>query len=663
MKPIITTNGKLAQVRYELPHRVHDAQIYPVKAPNGSSIIIYGHETGVGIMWRGGRPLKAQVAAPAPKQVPSKLPKVNGTSSDVVMIIDSDDEDTPAKTAPQQPPQAEFEDEQEELDPDQPYPSIIQQVRLALNTSVLHIAIPQIPAVSTLRPADSVPPIFSNKIVFTVACADYSVRIITLPLSPPSNSTKEAPLNIKAPFGEEVVKISSHVGHQSIPRGIDMTWTSRNEPTSHELSDDEMDAEEPEDTSATPRARRARRRQSRSASGRRSAPDGWDILVASHSTEVGGLLKIFRFNLSETSVTVQNPISVYQTLNLRTPATRVTFNSAQYPKRRHSQLLITDPSGIARIYDPFAPTARKRRSEGDPEIGNFVALFRTTFEQPQSNSTTPSSLVARKPILDAAWASDGHSIFALLADGEWGIWDVDRSGPNLPSDPATFSVRGYVGGVDVSQNGSDPSSPKVKSGRGILAPMTPNTRRSRQENLFQGTAPTSSIPTHGAVSIVSLASSDGGAAEESVLIQYGTDIYRIANLVQFWSRNDSGSKGGLTKLHDINLLGEAITSVNQFETTVKDARLAIPRDTLISTEHRLIITTTTAQPLGRDLNADFENGQTEELEIRKTDQALLARGELDLGGMDRLLEDLEGSGSRSLALGNPRKVLFASSGA
>ena len=56
-----------------------------------------------------------------------------------------------------------------------------------------------------------------------------------------------------------------------------------------------------------------------------------------------------------------------------------------------------------------------------------------------------------------------------------------------------------------------------------------------------------------------------------------------------------------------------------------------------------------------------EVDQAEEKETRKTDQALLARGELDLGGMDRLLENMEGSGSHSLLLGNPRKVLFASS--
>jgi len=101
-------------IRYELPHRVHKAVIYPIKAPTGSTVILYGHETGVGVVWRGGRPLKKN--APPPKE-PAKPANVNGTSNDAIMIIDSDDEE-PAKAAPQQPQEAEFEDEDEELDPD-----------------------------------------------------------------------------------------------------------------------------------------------------------------------------------------------------------------------------------------------------------------------------------------------------------------------------------------------------------------------------------------------------------------------------------------------------------------------------------------------------------------------------------------------------------------
>ncbi|CAO2656128.1 Nn.00g049310.m01.CDS01 [Neocucurbitaria sp. VM-36] len=663
MKPIIATKGKLTQLRYELPHRVHDSKIYPVKAPNGSTIILYGHEAGVGIVWRGGRPLKK--TAPSPKQ-PAKPAKVNGTRNDAIMIIDSDD-DQPAKAASQQPaPEAEFEDEEEELDPDQPYPSITQHLRLSLNTEVLQVAVPHIPIVSSLRPADTIPTIFSKKIVFTVACADSTIRVITLPLNPAPDAVKEKPLSASSQFGEEVVKVH---GHQSITRGITMTWTSKAEPSSKDEPEDDMDVDGEGDATATP-GRRRRKQQSRSRSRPRVA-EGFDLLVASHSAELGGVLKIWRFGLAETSLNVAHPIAPYKILTLQKPASCIAFSTAQYPKRRHSHLLIADSTGIARIFDPFASPSRKRRSSGGQnEPGAFVGTFRSTFESVKNNAHTPAVLAKRKSIIDAAWASDGHHILALLADGEWGIWDVDRSGPSPPTDPSAFSLRGYVGTSEKEGSSSGASSPK-RSGRSSLAPMTPNTRRRKEETLFHGSSSNSAIATRGGVSVTSSPSTNGQASEDSVIIWYGSEVYRIADLGKFWSRTASASSGGSLpgpglQVQEVSLLGEAVTSISQFEASTQASRVAIARDTLVSAEHRLIITTNTGQPLGRDLNAMFAQEQVEDEEMRRNDQALLSRGELDLGGMDRLLENMEDSGtiSKSLTLGGgPRKVLFASSAA
>lgn len=580
------------------------------------------------------------------------------------MIIDSDS-DEPAKAAPQQhAPAAEFEDEDEELDPDHPYPSIIQQVRLSLNTEVLQIAVPQIPAVSSLRSADTIPPIFSNKIVFSVACADCTIRVISLPLAPPPNAAKEKPLNAKSHFGEEIVKVH---GHQSIPRGVTMSWTSKGEPSFREELEDGMDVDG-EDQSATP-GRRRRKQQNRSRS-RPNDTEGFDLLVASHAAELGGLLKIWRLAIAEASLNVTYPIVPYKTLTLRKPASRIAFSTAQYPKRRHSQLLITDSTGSAQIYDLFASPNRKRQANGGQnESGAFVATFRSTFESVKSNAYTPAILAARKSIIDAAWTSDGHHILALLADGEWGVWDVDRSGPSPPADPSAFSLRGFVGTSDKDGSTSGASSPK-RSGRSSLAPMTPNTRRRKEDTLFHGSPSSSAVATRGGVSVASSPSANGAASEDAIIIWYGAEVYRIADLAKFWARTASASSGGSLpgpglQVQDVSLLGEAVTSISQFDTSSQASRMAISRDTLISGEHRLVITASTSQPFGRDLNAIFTQEQVEDEETRRTDQALLSRGELDLGGMDRLLENMEGSGtvSKSLTLGGPRKVLFASSAA
>ncbi|KAF2444444.1 hypothetical protein P171DRAFT_455229 [Karstenula rhodostoma CBS 690.94] len=652
MQPIIATKGKATHLRYELPQRAHASVVYPVKAPNGSTIIIAGSENGVSILWRGGRPLKQ--SAPAPKAPAKAPPKVNGTK-DAIMIIDSDDDEL-AKAASQPLPKAEFEDDDEELDPDRPYPSIVQQLRLPLNTEVLHIAVPQVPAPSELQPGQAIPPIFKEKIVFAVACTDFTVRVITLPLSPPPNAAKERSSTGKSQYGEEVVKIPTYAGHQTVPSGASITWTSTTEPGHGEAVEDEMEVDQ--DSATTPGRRSPRKKQAQSQPTVGRDTKGFDLLVASHSPELGGLLKIWRFNLTDTSVKATNPISPYQTVTLAKPAAKIAFNTAHYPKKRHSQLLVADSAGVARIYDPLAPRKRSGAS------GAFVALFRTRFENIKSSVPYPPTLASRKPILDAAWVSGGHSIIALLADGEWGIWDVRQDGSKPSAEPSAFSVRNFVGTLDSDKSSSGASSPKSRSGRSSLVPMTPNTRRRTQEVLFQGN-PSSAIPTRGGVSVASLASTNDDAALESVVIWYGKEVYRLTDLAKYRARAVASNAGsslpgpGLSQVHDIPLLGESIVSVSQFDTTRKEAQMAVPRNLLLSAGYRLIVSTATNKVVDRDASTTSSKEQVEEEDTRRTDQALLARGELGLEGMSRLLDNMSGSGPHNtLTLGNPRKVLF-----
>lgn len=589
---------------------------------------------------------------PAPKAPAKAPPNINGTKNAIV-IIDSDDEES-AEAASQALPKAEFEDEEEELDPNHPYPSMVQRVRLALNAEVLHIAVPQVPAPSEVRPTESIPPVFKEKIVFAVACTDFTVRIITLPLRPPPNAAKEQPPTSKAQFGEEVIKIPTYAGHQTIPSGVSVTWTSKVEPSQEDPLHDAMEIDD--DSNTAPGRRSPRKKQTPSQPAPSKETNGFDLLVASHSQEQGGLLKIWRFGLTDNSVKAMNPISAYQTITLSRPASRIAFNTATFPKQRHSQLLIADSSGIVRIYDPLAPRKRNNSTSGA-----FVALFRTRFENVKSSVPFPPTLAARKPVLDAAWVADGHGLLALLADGEWGIWDMNRT---QSSDPSAFSLRNFVGTSESDKASSGISSPKSRSGRSSLVPMTPNTRRRTQEVLFQGST-SSAIPTRGGVSVASLASYNGEPALESVVIWYGKEVYRLNDLAKYRARAASSNAGnslpgpGLAQVHDIPLLGESIVSVSQFDTTRREARMAVPRDVLISAEHRVIISTVTNQPETRDAASLSMEERVEEEDTRRADQALLARGELGLEGMSRLLGNMGGSGSHNtLTLGNARKVLF-----
>src|SRR2546423_1045866 len=105
---------------YDLPHRIFCCNIYPIQAPNGSTIIIYGHVEGLGILWRGGKPFMPSTAA-------KERADFNGTSSKDSMVIDlDDDEPETAKSTPPQP--AQFEEEDEEIDPSEPYLKILRNI-------------------------------------------------------------------------------------------------------------------------------------------------------------------------------------------------------------------------------------------------------------------------------------------------------------------------------------------------------------------------------------------------------------------------------------------------------------------------------------------------------------------------------------------------------
>jgi hypothetical protein len=585
------------------------------------------------------------------------------------MIIDPDEDELPQKAASQRPPaETEYESEEEELDPEAPYPSIIQQIDLPLNVEVLHIAVPNIPPITPLRTADTLPEIFGDRIVFAVACVDYDVRIITLPLSPPSHATKSTRTGKnKSKWGEQIIDIKN--GHQGVPNCISMTWTSTSRKDLVDEWVEDMDMDDRDDEDSAPRARSSRRSRTRSQSGPRDDSEKWSLLVASHSGERGGILRIWRFAVAPDGIVVKPPVIPYRIEYLASPAERIAFSSAQYPKRRHSQLLVVDPTGSVRVYDPLAFSQKSSRSshKDQVETGVWLASFNTTFEVPKNYSTAVPALAHRKRILDAAWASDGRSIVALLADGEWGIWDVDRSGPKPPPDPSTFSLRGFIG--TTSTHSSAPSSLKSRNTRSTLAPMTPNTRRTKEESLFHGSPSSQPSVFRGRITIEGLQSTTGGPPEESVIIWYGADSYRIPNFGQFWSRSASGSGGslygpGLAKIQGLTLFGEAITSVEQLHTTTAAARMAIPRDLLVVTEHRLIIQTNTAAPMG-STGSLFSDREREEQELTlKNDRSMLSSRELDVGGMDRLLDSMEfdppRGASGSLVLGNPRKVLFAS---
>ncbi|KAK8155611.1 hypothetical protein BC567DRAFT_252605 [Phyllosticta citribraziliensis] len=653
-EPRTTRHGKQTHLCYDLQHRVNVAKIYPKTAANGSTVLVYGHTNGIRIIWRGGRALKKKAVA---KEVGKpKVNGTNGTSSDVVMIDLTSDDESPAQ-APPPPAQddAEFESEDEENESEQ-HTHIVQQLDIPLGTEVLSLALPQLPHQPS-HPVDVIPPIFNEKIVVSAACADTSVRVITLPLTPPSDARKAADRSkVQAPYGEQVLRIEGQHGHQAIPSGITMTWTPNDADSLTEDVDMEED-EDAEDDESEPRPRK-----------RTAMVDvkDWDLVVASHSIEVTGVLHIFRIPIiskdDRFSLTAK-PVFPYQTQYLPAPATLVSFTPSRFPSRRHLHLLVADSKGYVKVYNPLAaPRARPRSARPGmtqaKRLGAWVASFSTSFESVKDQTAHPG-LAQRKRILDAKWASDGRSIVALLVDGEWGAWDVDGSGPGVTK-TLNFAIRGYISSSEQKTTSSAPMVPSKTGSRGLaLAPMTPNTRRHREESLFHGpvTSATSDIP-RGGISVASSINKSSGQTEDALVLWYGNEVFRIPNFQQFWQRNSGSSSSGslygpgLTRVEGITLNGEPINGIEQFARDGTAARMGVPRDLLIAGSTRLLFLVH-ATPHTKTSGGLFANLDSAERHVQ-VDNELLKRGELDLGGMDRILNGMSAA--------NTRKVGFAGLG-
>ncbi len=620
---------------HDLPHRIYDCQIYPTRAQNGSTVILYGHVNGIRVVWRGGKRLRTARSSKSKHGV-------NGTGSNA-NLIDLD----PALQA------SEYESEEDD-DYEEPYPSIVRHVDLHLGTEVLHLAVPNISSATTSLFSEPLPALFKDKIVITAACADCTVRVITLPIAPPP---VEHSIDLGSPvkesqWGEEMLIFGGVTGHQGIPRGVSVSWT----PRMSEKADDnvEQDMDEDDDESDD----EGERSHTVPGSTTHTEPSEWDLVIASHSNEVSGLLLIFRLPLGSDSklesIAAENLLP-YQTHSLLSAAATVSFNPAIYPSKLHTQLLIAESQGTIRIFDPMVTRETGQEAMQATERGAWLASFSCGFESPKDLDLQSPGIIRRKRILDAQWTSHGRSVVVLLADGQWGIWDVAGAGPRPQSGAggtrsAHFALTGYING-DVPANIVETTLKKPRGSRSSLAPMTPNTRRVKEETLFSGPGSSASMRTRGGVSVSSSRTASGGWTDESVVLWYGNEVYSIPRFQAFWQRSVNSNNAntgslyspGLSRLDGLSLYGEAISCLKQFPSISPESGAigSTLQDLLIAAESRLMILSSAVQApeeprptlsVVRDQNEDVQS-----------DRHLLSRGELDLGGMNRLLDSMTAS--------------------
>ncbi|KAM3086394.1 hypothetical protein ACMFMF_000343 [Clarireedia jacksonii] len=618
---------------YELPHRIHTAKVYPLPAPNGSTVILYGNENGVKIIWRGGRPFKAS------QDTATASAKVNG-SKDAIISLDSDEDEAAPPPFEDKP---EFEDDEAEIDPSKPYPSFVQTLDLHFGTDVLHIGLLQ----SSILKADSTSwrgiDALKQKIVFTAACADNLVRLVTLPLTPPSPASKgrdEFRSNFtmanagNGKWGETVVTLS---GHQKSSDGVSMTVNMEGQLALTKANQ--------KSTAET------------------------QIIVASHSKEMTGLLLLWRIPLSP-SPSIEQP---FQSIYMPSSAVRISFNPS-LSEQHSSYLLVADTNGTCRIYNYKLVV----NQSDDPdslvaEQGTWLLSLYSGFKNSRSDSQSPQrgSHVGfeRKTIVDADWVYGGKAIIALLNDGEWGVWDMDGVGPGAKKgfmgiqsikggSISEFNLTGWIeGAMKSSSKSSGPSAASISK----FVPMTPGTRKTT--DLFSNKAqPTG--PICGSISVVEVPSqSPNFPSEESVLFWLGESFTLIPSLSKYWSSNPR--KGQTTtnifnsvpgsrpiKLESIDLLGERCSGIEQYPkiSAVPNSRTEFQTEIIILGEHRFtILSGGKYTPPSRDTHPANKLALVPRNE--NTDLVAAGNGDLDVVDIDRALAMMEnGSGIRSSGL-------------
>jgi hypothetical protein len=339
----------------------------------------------------------------------------------------------------------------------------------------------------------------------------------------------------------------------------------------------------------------------------------------------------------------------FQSLKLSELPLKIEFNPSSHGSNHHSTVLIACSTGLVYVYDPFS-CPDGAAEETLPSKGTWIALYSTKFHSADEDELSSGQ---RKRILDASWASNGRSIITLLADGEWGVWSApsSQSESSSMSSASSFALWGMIGSGIPSHLAQGPK----KLDRSSLPTMTPNTRRVKEANLFVGHVNATTAAPRGGLSVNPILLPSADNTEDSVVLWYNDTVCYVDSLQSYWSRAARRSSEvkmqtaggslfgpGLTRIEDLNLKGQHITSVGQVISRHGGA-------ILVSCEHQLVLSSHAAQkPLGKPRTTTLVSRPRSDLH---RSQALLEKGELDIDQLDVLMDQMGGaepgmSGSR-----------------
>ncbi len=496
------------------------------------------------------------------------------------MIIDSDEEDTAAAGK-----DSSFLDKpqfEEGIDNEFPYPEITQTLDLVFGTAVYHLATLPMTACSAEDAAWGGADILKEKIIFAASCASREAFLVTLPLVPPSPLSKardDLRQNLVAgnagngKWGETMFLLN---GQEKYSDGLAMTLI-KSKPTLE-------------------RTKSGERSRSTSAASPR-------VVVAAHNREASGVLRLWDVSLEGSCK--DRRIEPFQTEYLPLPLSSVSFNPTH-----STQLLCNASPDAVRIYD-YATAAMPHDdlSEGPfPSQGSWLISFYPPFARPSSS---------RKPILAASWIALGRAILVLLADGQWGIWDIDgispqgstlfgKSGSGIRGDAITeFNISGYVEGTSPLRNSV---SSRASGGSSEFVPMTPHSRR---DALATSYGPERLATVKGGIVVTPLPTKTTMVGDESVSLWIGgaEHVFVIPGVLKFWDAQVRRGAGGgvnifsgaqptrMVRLSDLGagLMGErcvgvgAIVRFGEIDGSGPSGNDGLPVEVVVCGESRFVI--------------------------------------------------------------------------
>lgn len=520
------------------------------------------------------------------------------------MIIDSDDE-APPPGASAEPDKPEFDEAASHDNPS--LPDVVQTLDLSLGTAARRIAVlPMTPCTPADAAAATSSTFLKDRMVIAVSCVTGEIYLVTIPLTPPSHQLKA-----KAMLENDLVATQAGRGTW----GETLTCLAGQNRHSDGLALSLMAPQ-------TPSSEKSR---SRDRSTPQYNPPSPRVVVASHTREATGTLRLWDVSLGSGASKAR--LDPFQTEYLPAPLTGISFN----PSQPTQLLAITSPHAV-RVYDYSVPSLPDDISEGPfPTQGSWLLSLYPPFARGSVTST------ARKPIVAADWIANGRAVLTLLADGQWGIWDIDGAHPRggapglfAKHSPGlrgaaltTFSATGYLEGTSPLRNPVSHKSLSVPGSGGDFVPMTPHTRRDAlAASMGGGVEKLAAV--RGGIAVLRAqpprptAAAATGTDESAVLWIGGADpiVAVIASVSRFWDAQlRRGSGGGvnlfggaqptrMVRLADLGagLLGERCMGVEAVTRGVSNQRResnavddapgsagGLPVDVLLQGESRLVV--------------------------------------------------------------------------